>query len=148
MAGRAPHKVFEYDLEGNYIQSYDNIHLVRAKYYPDDLGTRPIFVKQELGEDYHITAIGTILVKNRIGRDNIKFLLRRVQSEYSYLSLWEDRPVEVYNIRGEKLAEFPNALVCAKLMPYIDYGTIMRHLRSPRKSRYYKGLDLTFKYKE
>jgi len=148
MSGRAPHKVYEYDFEGNYLQSYANIQLVRVKYYSEDQGSRPIFVKQEMGEDYHITFNNTILIKNRIGRENIVFLLRRIQSQYSYLSEWEDRPVEVYNIRGELLAEFPNALTASRLMPQISYNLIMKHLRSPRRARYHKSLDLTFKYKE
>lgn len=148
MSGRAPHKMYEYDFEGNYLQSYANIQQARKKYYADDIGQRPIFVNKELGEDYHITFNSTILLKNRIGRENIVFLLRRVQSEYSYLSEWENKPVEVYNIRGEKLAEFPNALTASRLMPHISYDLIRKHLRSPRRARYHKSLDLTFKYKE
>lgn len=148
MAGRPAQKIYEYNFSGEYLRSYDSIQEARQRYYSEDTGSRPIFVKQELGEEYHITFEDTILLKNRIGRDNIKFLLRVVQSEYYNLATPDDQPIQVFNIKDELLAEFPSAYIATKLMPQHSH-LIYTHLRLANTQRRPKrGSDLTFKYKE
>lgn len=148
MSGRPAQKIYEYNFSGEYLRSYNSIQEARQKYYSDDTGQRPIFVKKELGEEYHITFEDTILLKNRIGRDNIKYLLNVVQSEYYNLSTPEDRPIQVFNIMGELLAEFPSAYIATKMMPHLSHLIYTQLRVTGRERRSKRGSDLTFKYKE
>jgi hypothetical protein len=136
MSGRAKIKVYEYNFEGKYLQSYDNIQEARKHYYPNDLiASRPMFLKKELGVEYHLTPKDTILFKERVHRDNVRFIIKIHNSEFCNLGVNTGPPVEMVSIKGEVLATFPNAYVAEVIFPDIAHK-ILRDTKTTKVKRY------------
>jgi len=146
MSGRPKIKVYEYDVEGHYLRDYDNINEVRRHYYPDDLGARPIFVKQELGFEYHITALDTILFKERPGRDIAKFIIKIHNSEYCNI-LNTGLPIEMVSIKEEVLATFPNITTAAVILPGLSHKIYRDPLLKKRTKKFGRH-DFYFRFKK
>lgn len=152
MGGRVPLKVFTYTSTGEYLQTFDSIQEFRQKYYSNDTGLRPIFRHKELGFEYHFNEKEKIVaVLERIGRDKIKRIVAIHNSEYCKK---EDKtnkkpPVQVFNLRGELIAEFKNQRLLTKLMPHISQSTLTHQLTKSKNkfSKTYTPVGLFFKYK-
>lgn len=118
-AGRAPIKVYEYTMEGKYVGQYDCINDYRNKYYPEDTGKRPLFVNRVENIDYDLSPNNTIVFKQRVYRDHIKFYLKIINSLYCNFNKTDTRKVELYNLKGEVLAEFKNLNVAKHLLGHL-----------------------------
>lgn len=115
-AGRLPIKIYEYSMEGKYIGSYNCINDYRTKYYPDDAGKRPLFINRVNQVDYDISPENTIVFKQRVYRDVIKYYLKIINSLYCNFNNTNNRKIEVINLKGEVLAEFANANVAKHML--------------------------------
>lgn len=127
MAGRTMKEVFEYTTEGVYIRSFKSIAEAREFHYPEDLGNRPIFVKKINGNDFHVTKSDTILITKKIYRQNIIKSYRIWKSKLCNFSLsaHKNKPILMFNLKGEKLAEFANMVVARALLgPEYSSSTI------------------------
>jgi hypothetical protein len=147
MAGRLKIKCYEYNPEGKYLQEYESIQEVRAKYFPDDLGKRPLL---ETGkEDYFQLDNENFIANYRIGRDNLRKLEKIRNCLYcSTNNNRDDKEIEVFNLRGELIATFKNAYITS-LITKIPSSTLHHRLYSRDKSKNTQNRDnLVFKYKQ
>lgn len=155
MAGRTPIPVYTYALDGKYQGKFDNMSQFRKVFYPDDLFKRPLFKHRELDIYYeYIPEAQTIAFKERVYRDTVKRIVRIIESDFckDMDSKYTGKPVEVYNLKGEKIAEFKTPRLALKLMPHLSGGlihgqlrtTLKEHLKSPDS---HNESGLFFKYK-
>lgn len=146
--GRAKIKVFEYDLEGKYLRKWDSENDFRNNYYSSDLGKRPIFEKEVNGFKYHITYNDTIALRERPGRDFIKFIIRVDKSKFCNMRNNEssEKPIRMFNLKNELIAEFSSLRLC-ELLLNIPRATIVSQLsRGLKKTKGLTG-DYYFEYK-
>lgn len=147
-SGKSAITIYEYDLEGVYIRRYSSIAELRKKYYPDDNGNRPLFIKNIKGVDYEIF-YNTICFKQRVFRDDVVYYVKMINSKLCNLrNPKDDRPVEMFNIKGEKIAEFINssaafALVGEETLGSNFYTSLKRGNYS--KKRFQKDFYFQFK---
>jgi hypothetical protein len=149
--GKPMQKVYEYTTEGVLIRKYESLSEFRKEHYPDDLGVRPIFKNKVEGYDFHLTKRQTIVLKDRPYRELICFIYKVYTSKFCNLkkSKETDRPIQMFNLKNELLAEFANIKIAALLLsPNISNGTIYEHLKT-RKGKYTYALvnDYYFQYK-
>ena len=145
MAGREKIKCYEYDLQGKYIREYESIQEVRDKFYPNDKGKRPIIFNKE--GYFKIENYGFI-ANHKIGRDTLRINERIKNSKYcNYKSLDDEKEIEIYNLKGEKIAEFKN-LYLISILTNIPKNTIISQINDSCKKRQKlpKG-ELIFKIK-
>ena len=149
-SGRKTIKIYEYSLEGKFINSYDSISEFRNKYYSKVLGKKPLFNSTVKGVEYHLTNDNTISFKQKVYRDDVLFYITILNSHYCNLQkLGNNKIVQMFNLNDELLAEFKNKYVAAKLMAgKVSKTTIYRQLNKTRANRYYKDLEFKFKYKD
>jgi hypothetical protein len=150
MSGRKPHNVYVYDEDGTYICMFESISEFRAVYYPNDIGKRPIFTHKELDyEFHHMEDLNLIAFNKRPGRDLIRKILAIHKSEYCKPqdNAKDNKPVLVFNLKQECIAEFKNARLLLKLMPHISPSTLHRHLNIYKKTKSFNDMGLFFVYK-
>lgn len=128
MAGKKPIKVYEYNLKGEYIDRYDNISSARTKYYGDIEGKMPMFRYKALELEYELTPEGTILYKQRVGRDTTKLLMKVINSPFYKVAAKDDRAIIVTDLEGNFLATFANMKVASLLLKDMNYGIIFSKL--------------------
>jgi len=153
MTGRKPHKVYVYDDQGTYICMFNNMVEFRKVYYPKDgIYKRPLFVHEELNFKYHyMKDLELIAVTDRsIGRDTLKRIIAIHDSEYCKKedSNPDTKPVQVFNLKNELIAEFKTARLLTKLMPHINQATLSKHINNTKPIKTYNDLGLFFRYKE
>ncbi len=152
MAGRKPNEVFVYHSDGTYICMFDNMVEFRKVYYPADTGKRPLFVHEELGIKYHyMEDLELIAFACRTGRDLIKRLIAIHESDFCKKEDNESskRPVQIYNLKNEVIAEFKNTRLLHKLMPHLSGATISNHLNNTSMNpKSHTEIGLFFRYKE
>ena len=149
MAGRNPNHVFVYDNQGIYICMFESMVKFREVYYPNDIGKRPLFNHEELGIKYHyMEDLKLIAVTDRTaGRDLLKRIIVIHNSEYCKKDdLYNNKAIQVFNLKNELIAEFKNQRLLHKLMPHINQATVSRHLKN-KSVKTYNRLGLFFKYK-
>ena len=146
MSGREPIKIFEYDRDGKYIRTFQNMTLCRDFHFSDIDGKIPILRFKRVGIEYGLTKDGNYLVKERLGKQRIKYLRRLHESEYcTDLITRRYRIIQVFNLEGVLLIEARNLNVLVKLTN-IPQGTISKQL-----SRGVQGIpkgEFLIKYKE
>lgn len=133
MSGRAKQKVYQYDGKGTFIQEFESEAVASRRYYGDK---RPLFQTK----DYHLTDPTSILLKKRIGRDNVKKLFKKINSPYITCAI--TKPVECLNLNNEIVATYRGAHFAA-LLSGVDRGTIDHQLKSGKST----NKDLFFRYK-
>jgi hypothetical protein len=153
MAGRQPRKVYVYEDNGTYVCMFDNMVDFRKVYYPNDIGKRPLFVHKELGFEYHyMEDLELIATTDRsAGRDLLKRIIAIHNSEFCKKEDNESskKPIEVFNLKNELIAEFKNSRLLLKMMPHIAGPTLSSQLNNDSiKRRTYTECGLFFKYKE
>ena len=143
MAGRQPIKVYQYTKEGKYMTEWSSMADVRRKYYNKQQGKQPFFpdAKGTYTAIYHELPDGTYLAKTRIGRDALMRAVRLDKSIFCKDCAEERKIVEIYNLKGRKVANFRNPYVASQLLQ-ISAGNIDRRCQN----KYTHG-DLIFKYK-
>ena len=111
MSGRAKIKCYQYDFSGKYIQSWDSIAGVRDRYYGNVVGKYPIFRDNS---SYHILPDDTIILKERIGRDNIRRLIARLNNPLIIDDNNLDQ-INILNMDGKVVATFANENIAREL---------------------------------
>ena len=145
MSGKAPIKIFEYDRDGKYIRTFRNMSLCRDFHFADIDGKIPILRFKRISIEYGLTKDGNYLVKERLGRQRVKYLRRLHESEYcTDLITRRHRIIQVFNLEGVLLIEARNLNVLVKLTN-IPQGTISKQLS--RSVQHPKG-EFLIKYKE
>lgn len=134
MSGRAKQKVYQYDAQGKFIQEFESETSAAIRYYGSK---RPLFQTK----DYHLT-INTILVKEKIGRDNVKKLFRKINSPFITIRA-DEKPVECLNLNNEVIATYKGAHI-ASLLSNVPKTTIYHQLETGRYAKH----DLFFRYKK
>jgi len=120
MAGREKVKVYLYDSKGKYIKSYEHI----SEFAVENNISKTVFSNKTAGEIQQLEN-GNIASLNKIGRQGVRDFLRYRNSPYT--STYRGRKisegsyngkckVEVYNLDGEKVAEFKNSYFCETMM--------------------------------
>lgn len=146
MSGKKPIKIFEYDRDGKYIRIFQNMTLCRDFHFSDIDGKIPILRFKRAGIDYGLTKEGNYLVKERLGRQRLKYVRRLHESEYcTDLIAKKHKIIQVFNLEGVLLLEAKNATILNKLVN-IPQGTISQQL-----SRGVQGIpkgEFLIKYKE
>ena len=145
---RAKQQVFVYATDGSYVQTFPSGEEFRNNYYPEDIGKRPLFQWEELGFEYHINFSREIIAfRNRPGREKTKLILAIHNSEYCRKMDEGETPVQVFNLKGELIAEFKSQRILTKLTG-ANPGYISDNLN---KNKYVKKITkngLFFKYKK
>lgn len=146
MAGRTPIEMFEYTSNGKYIRKFKNQAKCREYYFPHIAGKIPILRFKKMGIKYTVLNNGNFLVKERLGRDNIRFLRRVHESEYCTDLITKNKKiVQVFNLEGKLLLEARNMNILTK-MTNIPQGTINQALKA--NSKQVPRSEFSFKYKE
>lgn len=150
--GRSQKQIYEYDLEGKLIKTYESQNEFRKFYFPEDKGVRPIFTKKIIGYEFRITPINTIAMSERPYRDNVRFLYRVYKSELCNFknTLQSNKPIQMFNLKNELIAEF-KSLSVAKYLLKEDFrlGTIYSQLNTRKGiGNYDLENDYYFKYKD
>ncbi len=137
MSGRPRLKLYQYDEKGAFIRAYETQMEVFNKYYDGKKGE--LF----LGKDFRELPDGTYICTYQIGRKLVKEI--KIDKNIFCSKRIDDKPVSVYNLRGEKIATFANIRACTEMVK-LDYTTIQNRLY--RNVRYFpKSEDgLTFKF--
>jgi hypothetical protein len=114
MSGRPPIKVYQYDENGKYIQSYNCTNDARSKYYGN--AAYPMF-RDQRSDKLHKLPDNTYLCRTRLGRDNVKFEVARMHNDFSLFGLKElNEPMQILNLDGVVIAEFRNVYLASKLL--------------------------------
>ena len=146
MAGRIPIKIFEYNRDGKHIRTFQNMSLCRSFHFSDIDGKYPILRFKRVGIEYGLTKDENYLVKERLGKQRIKYLRRLHESEYcTDLITRRHKTIQVFNLEGILLLEARNLIVLTKLTN-IPQTTISQQLSRGVQS-IPKG-EFLIKYKE
>lgn len=146
MAGREKIKCFEYSEKGKFLREYKSIADVRNSFFINDNGKKPLLTKEN---SYFKTPKNTFIANYRIGREKLLKLERISNCPFcNYSEHVKDRSFEVFNLNGEKIAEFKNAYIASKMLN-ISQKTIWARLNySTSKVKNKPNKDnLEFKYK-
>ena len=146
MSGRIPIKIFEYNRDGKHIRTFQNMSLCRSFHFSDIDGKVPILRFKRVGIEYGLTKDENYLVKERLGKQRIKYLRRLHESEYcTDLITRRHRIIQVFNLEGVLLLEARNINALVKLTN-ISQTTVWQRLKEGSK-QIPKG-ELDFRYKE
>lgn len=129
--GKDPIKVYVYNLKGKYIEMHNSVQEFRRIYFSEYKGVYPVFRYNELEYDYGLFEDRNMIVfKYRPGRDVIIHILRIHKSVLCKKAdtLEDTTPVQVFNLRGELIAEFKSVGIAISMMPNVSMGTIYGQL--------------------
>lgn len=135
MSGKAKQKVYQYTAQGKFIQEFESETSAAIRCYGSK---RPLFQTK----DYHLT-INTILVKEKIGRDAVKKLFRKINSPF-ITTRSDDKIIECLNLNNEVIATY-KGLHIASLLSNVAKATIFNQLKNNKCS--HTNIDLIFRYK-
>lgn len=145
MGGKAKIECYEYDLKGAFVRTYESLQEVRDRFFPKDKGKRPLF---KSNQDYFKIENYGYIANFKIGRKGLKEAEKVKNSKYCKESKkMGTYGIEVFNFKGEKLAEFKNLYIMT-LMTNIPASTIACQLNenNSKKQKQPKG-ELIFKKK-
>jgi hypothetical protein len=145
MAGREKIPCFQYSINGEYIKKYNSISEFRDEYFSEQDGKQPLFHK---GQEMYIMPDETVVCKHRIGRENVKKLVKISTNKLiaPYESKTAKKPIELFNIVGEKIAEFENIRTMSILMD-ITKNTAYSMMRERKGNMPSNELGVTAKFK-
>jgi hypothetical protein len=143
-------KVYQYDKQGKYLRTYDSMREVTMKYFNNPhypLFENKIHIGGEIKKRiYDILPDDTYVVKKRIGRDKLLMEVK-IDNDIYCKTYKADKPVEVFNLLGQKVAEFANIRV-AESLTNIDRSTLDSRLKSVNKKVNKLNSDhLEYRYK-
>ncbi len=146
MAGRPKVKCYEYNPDGMYLQEYESIAEVRDKYFPEDKGIRPLFKTGT--KDYFKLDNGNFIANYKIGKENLRRLERVRNCVYcNNNGNIKDKQIEVFNLKGEKIAEFKNVYIASRICN-IPHSTLSQRLNPKNNKRNKVNKDnLEFRFK-
>lgn len=123
MSGKPKQKVYEYTQTGKFVRTYDSQAEAREVNFSNVKGKKPVFQYKE----HRLLDNGNVLVKERIGRDAIKSLLRRESNEF--LKDYKSPKVKLLNLDNKVIATFKNTNIASKLTG-IPESTIANQISS------------------
>ena len=135
MSGRAKQKVYLYGESGTFIREFQSETEASKHFYGNK---RPLFQNKE----HHLISNFSILLKERIGRDNVKKLFRKINSPFITIRA-NEKPVECLNLNNEVIATYKGAHI-ASLLSNVPKATIYHQLETGK----YAKNDLFFRYKK
>lgn len=146
-AGREKKPLYLYDNDGYFIKEYESQSDFMREYYPNDINGRPLFVptknKYSRGNyGYDLLKDGNFICKTRLGREKLRkyeFIVNSI-----YCKNLKSEPIEVFNLAGDKIAEFINYNLASKMLN-IDASTIWKQVNYKTDSKTKR--DLIFKLK-
>jgi len=109
MAGKPKLELYQYSSEYKYLRSYESQQLVFDKYY--DCKNGKLFYKNR---DYRLLPDGTYICKYRMGRFGLRLQVMIDNDPYCK-EYKDDFPIEVFNRKGVKVAEFLSVRVCSEM---------------------------------
>lgn len=139
-------KLYRYSNDGRYIEKFESITEARNKFYANYVGKIPMFRKDS---NFHFLPDGTVLTKNRIGREEVK---KRVLIENNPLlninnTKHTGRPIVVFDLNGDFIAEFKD-IKTASILMNINTSKIVNLIKR-HKGKYRRhnklGIDIKFK---
>ena len=140
MAGRKKLKIYQYNLSGKFIQTYESISRLRQVYFSDDNGKRPIF----RNKNYAVLSDNTIISTNKIGREGVREIIKRINNPYLTLGN-KIQEIEVYNLDSIKIATFASINIASKIT---NISNTTLHHRLERGCKHGNTDGLYFKYKD
>ena len=140
MSGRPKNRVYQYDKDGMFLQTFECENDIRKKYYQTDKGKRPLFTNttKYVNIKYHILPDETLLFKERIGRTGVKEFNKRLNDEFLKLST-KNKTVRVFNLDNKEIARFINMNIASK-MTGIPIGTIHHSLYDGKQKFSHRNL--------
>jgi hypothetical protein len=150
MSGRPKQKRYEYNQDGKFIREYVCENDIRKEYYAEDKGKRPLFGTTKTNHkgkvysynySYHILKNNNIIVKERIGREGIKNLIKHINNDF--VKIYNKKKINVINLDNEIIASFISENIAAK-MTNIPISTIHNQLTKGKGFSTDRGL--IFKY--
>lgn len=135
---REKQKVYQYDSNGKYLRSYESRTELQEKY---NLTKDALIVSRN---GYKKLEDGTYVAFFRIGKDELLKRLKIENCPFCTTGGLKRKPVEVFNLLGEKIAEFTSIAVAAKMLN-LKISTIKS--RAKGQFRNVSG-NLIFKYKK
>ena len=157
MAGKIKKKVFVYTKFGYFIQEFES-QLDFLKFYYDNNNRGLVFKYSQKFETID-NILETIrygifdeffAFEKRMNRKDILFLQEIHNSEFCKKIDLRKKEIEVFNLCGEKIAEFKSLRLLSKMLPHIPISTIWGHLNEKNKGikRFTTDCELFFKYKK
>lgn len=126
MSGLPKQAVYEYRPLKNgkykFSKSYGSIKEYREANYPNDKGARPFFCNKlkMLDSQTEILKNGNIISLYRVGTDGIRKLLKIYNNPFKRkgrsTSKYRDKRIGMFNVAGEKIAEFYDLDVAAEIL--------------------------------
>jgi len=158
MAGREKKQIYVYSLkDGSFVESFETQTECLKKHFPKDISKRPLLIHSfriatSKNKEKQTIKFGInenfMFFEERIYRDDVVFLFRIYNSEYCKKEK-ESKEIEVFNLLGEKIAEFKNLRLLTKLMPFVNASKLTRKLNGISKNvNRHNRLGLFFKYKQ
>lgn len=145
MAGKPKIKCYEYDSNYKYLGEYESVQEVRNKYFSNDLGKRKIFESGK--DDYYKLDNGNFIANYRITGKVLKKLEKIKNCIYcNDDKRLENKEIEVFNLKGEKIAEFKNMDITCKILK-INQSTLWSRLHDVSTKNKPNKDNLEFKYK-
>ena len=138
--GRKKVKIYEYNPEGGFIKSYENMSVCREILFSEKRGKYPI-LRLKIGEtEFGKTPSGNYLFKERLGRAAVKMLHKIDKSEYcSDLIRNDSTPIGVYNLEGVLLIMARNINILDKMLnlpKMTAYHQLKRGLKGKTKGEF------------
>ena len=141
MGGYPKQKQYQYNPDGSFVRDYESKSKVC-----DEYGLKKGNFYNSL--NYRKLSDGTYIVPKRVGRQAIVKIHKIENCKFCNTNTTKrSKPVEVYNLLGEKLAEFTNIGIMEK-MTNLDGATIHNQANSKHKSLPKQTNSLIFKYKQ
>jgi hypothetical protein len=104
--GKNPIRLFHYDENFKFIKKYESCNEFRKEYFPNDIGTRPLFPKGSKRTKYKYQKLpdGTYISTYRIGREKIIHLERIINSPFCFTKSTNSKMIGIYNLLDEEIA--------------------------------------------
>lgn len=133
---RSKQKVFLYGKTGCFIREFQSETDASVYYYNNK---RALFQYNS----HHLISDSCILLKERIGRDAVKKLFRKINSPF-ITTRSDDKLIECLNLNNEVIATY-KGLHIASLLSNVPKPTIFNQLKNNKGS--HVKIDLMFRYK-
>ena len=158
MSGKPPMKIYEYDNKGCFIRQFETLADARKYHYSDDKGLRPVFASKKnilFGFKIHVTPSDTILINGRPGKSKIHLMYRIYKSNLCNISesKFKDKPIIMYNLKDEVIAEFANVKIAKEILDNSKYPHQTRNYQLNYRTNDDKDtnklkVDYYFKFKD
>jgi hypothetical protein len=143
--GKNPIRLFHYDENFKFIKKYESCNEFRKEYFPNDIGTRPLFPKGSKRTKYKYQKLpdGTYISTYRIGREKIIHLERIINSPFCFTKSTNSKMIGIYNLLDEEIAVVKDIHVASLLTGKLT-SSIYQSLNNENRTQCH---EIYFKYK-